>query len=752
MSTDHVKMLCDIGELNRLFEESSIDDFLARTVDMVATHMNAGVCSIYLYDEGGDELVLKATRGLSPDSVNRIRLKPGEGLVGTSLLERTTVREKVGSENPRYRFYPGSNEELFEAFLAIPIVRGATPIGVLAVQRERGDDFDTQDELALRATASQLASMLEHIRLLMSMREGLPPRRKDIDFTKLIFLKGKSASSGTAMAGAVVFHRTGALDHPEGVALEPVTGEDFERALLETERELEELQQKVEAKLSDAASLIFASHLLMIKDSGFTGGMKAQIAGGVEPRRAVRSVFEHYRDIFRKSENPLIREKVQDIEDLAGRIIAHLNGGPGASCSCRGRVVIAHDLFPSDLLKLAAEGAAGIVLVSGGVTSHVGILARSLEIPTLFIDEPALMDLPDGTPVLLDADVGNLYVRPGQEVLSRFEARDRAGEALVFDPTMLRRPAATSDGTRINLAININLLSDVSRVGQAQYDGVGLYRTEFPFMIRSTFPSEEEQFVIYRRLINDVKGLPVTFRTLDIGGDKVLSYYQGAREENPFLGMRSIRFSLRHPDIFRQQIRAILRAGYGSPLRLMFPMISSLDELRESREMVGRCMDELAAEGVEFNREPLIGIMVEIPSVIPIIRELAAESGFFSVGTNDLIQYTLAVDRTNEKVADMYVPHHPAILRSLKAIADAAIDAGIEASVCGDMAIEPRYIPFLLGVGMRSLSIDPQYMPAIKKAIAAVTIDDARALAEAMLGAPSLRDVEGILERAGPVV
>jgi phosphotransferase system enzyme I (PtsP) len=359
------------------------------------------------------------------------------------------------------------------------------------------------------------------------------------------------------------------------------------------------------------------------------------------------------------------------------------------------------------------------------------------------------MDLADGTPVLLDADVGNLYVRPGQEVLSRFEARDLAGEALAFDPGMLRRPAATSDGTRINLAININLLSDVSRVGQAQYDGVGLYRTEFPFMIRSTFPSEEEQFVIYRKLINDVKGLPVTFRTLDIGGDKVLSYYQGVREENPFLGMRSIRFSLRHPDIFRQQIRAILRAGHESPLRLMFPMISSLDELRESREMVSRCIDELSAEGIEFNREPLIGIMVEIPSVIPIIRELAAESGFFSVGTNDLIQYTLAVDRTNEKVADMYVPHHPAILRSLKAIADAAIEAGIEASVCGDMAIEPRYIPFLLGIGMRSLSIDPQYMPAIKKAIAAIAIDDARALAEAMLDAPSLRDVESFLEKAG---
>ncbi len=746
MSTDHIKMLCDIGELAALLGEGTLDDFLDRTVEMVASHMRADVCSIYLYDESKDELVLKATKGLSDGSVGRIVLKTGEGLVGTALSEQRPVIEKVGSANPKFKPYPGSNEERYEAFLAIPILRGASRVGVLVVQRGKDHPFADRDILAMRATASQLASMLENIKLLMATGISPAPEKKDFDLSGFRFLKGKSASGGSAHAKVSVLG--GEKEHEKVArgATAQYTIDDFERALAETQKQLEELQQRVEEKLSDAASLIFASHLLMLKDNGFIGGMRELIAGGENPPVAVLRIFTKYRDIFLKSPSQIIREKVQDIEDLTERIIANLAPVRADSESHSGRIIISRDLFPSGLLKLSAEGIAGVVLVSGGVTSHVSILARSLELPLVFIDEPRLLGLPQGTEALLDADVGNLYVNPSAEVIARFRERDRAGEELGIDHELLARPTATADGIPVTLTININLLSDVLRSRNVHIDGVGLYRTEFPFMIRNTFPTEEEQYVIYKKLIDDMKGKPVTFRTLDIGGDKVLSYYEGAKEENPFLGMRSIRFSLRHPDIFRQQIRAILRAGCESRVKIMFPMISSLDELARSKSVVLECMEELRREGYPCASRPEIGIMVEIPSVLPLIRELAAESDFFSIGTNDLIQYTLAVDRTNEKVADMYIPHHPALLRSLATIAEAAADGGIEASVCGDMAVDTRYIPFLLGIGIRSFSVDPLFLPRVKKAIMATSARDAAAIAGKMLTTARISDIEEILK------
>jgi phosphotransferase system enzyme I (PtsP) len=304
----------------------------------------------------------------------------------------------------------------------------------------------------------------------------------------------------------------------------------------------------------------------------------------------------------------------------------------------------------------------------------------------------------------------------------------------------------TADGARTLLLANINLLSDLKVARELNCDGIGLYRTEFPFIIRTTFPTEAEQVVIYRKLVESMPGKPVTFRTLDAGGDKILSYYHDIKEQNPAMGMRSIRFSLQNKAVFAEQIRAILRAGAGADLHIMFPMISSIDEYREASEVVHESLDQLNKQGIEHHSKPKLGMMVELPAVVDLIDDFAREVDFFSIGTNDLVQFMLAVDRTNESVAGFYLPHHPAVLRVLNRIARAALAHGRELSICGDMAHETQYIPFLLGIGVRAFSVDPIYLLRTQQAITAVSIPEAEALAQSLLSASRIRDIEELLK------
>ena len=751
MTTDHVKMLCDIGELNGLFEESSLEDLLQKIVNMVADHMLADVCSVYIFDESTNELVLKATKGLKQESVDEIRLKPGEGLVGMAMKDRIPICEKCADDSPYYKFYPNSNEELYESFLAVPIMRGSIPIGVLAVQR--GDDhyFVENDVLALKATASQLASMLENIRFLIAANRpgdlGQEKCQTCLNLDDFKFIKGKTASCGSIKSTVKIYDsRFNYHDLKEKIKNKKFTQSDLDKALINTENQLEELQNKVEEKLSDAASLIFESHLLMLKDKGFLGKIHEFIDKGVNPPEAVYSAFLKYKEIFLNSESQIIKEKVQDIEDLTLRIIQNLLKKNDDIDEFSGHIIISKELYPSDLLKLSAEKIDGIILISGGLTSHVSILARSLKIPLVYTDNFDLLKIPQGTEALLDADQGNIYFNPSNEILSKFKKRNKARKDLEKLDKKLRGPARTKDGVDIKVKLNVNLLSDVTEIGIKEIDGVGLYRTEFPFMIRNSFPSEEEQYVIYRKLITSLKGKPVVFRTLDIGGDKVLSYYDFPKEDNPFLGMRSIRFSLTHEEIFLQQIRALLRAGENCPIKIMFPMISSIDEYIQAKEVVDHAIKELKREKIPHNENPDLGVMIEIPSIVNVIEELAQEVGFFSIGTNDLIQYTLAVDRTNEKVADLYVPHHPSILRSLSRISEAANNAGIDVTVCGDMANDERYIPFLLGIGIKSLSVDAIFIPRVKRTIAGIVYEKTVKDSKKIIGMDRISKIEAFFE------
>lgn len=353
--------------------------------------------------------------------------------------------------------------------------------------------------------------------------------------------------------------------------------------------------------------------------------------------------------------------------------------------------------------------------------------------PLVIAEEPGLLALPADAVVLMDALMGYIHINPTDEIKTKVMEREELSHNIEGLKKLVNEKPSTKDGTAIKLMANINLLGDLKAANEFKAQGIGLYRTEFPFMIRNNFPSEEEQYLIYRRLVEGMPGKDITIRTLDIGGDKVLSYYDYGKEENPFLGLRSIRFSLKHPDVFVAQLRAILRAAHGAKVKILFPMISSMDEFLQAKAIVKECIVELQAQGQEIIENPAMGVMVELPAAVEIIDELAQEADFLSVGTNDLVQYMLAVDRTNEKVADMYLPYHPAVLRALKKVADAGRKYGKDVSICGDMAHEVKYLPLLLGLGIRQLSVDARYLPRLNEKLSQLTLSACESLAAAIL-------------------
>ncbi|MRR17416.1 MAG: phosphoenolpyruvate--protein phosphotransferase, partial [Deltaproteobacteria bacterium] len=649
-----------------------------------------------------------------------------------------------GFQHPNFRYFKATGEERYKSFLSVPIVSGASPVGVIMLQRQHNNLFEDNDVKALQIVASQLAIVLENIKIIISLRHAAPaegPRGKKEQLAGM-FLKGKAASRGYAYAKATLAFGALRFNDLAGQTFEKKYGlADLQKALAKTGRELTALQKAVEHKLSDAASMIFTSHLLILKDESFISAMTQSVKRGKNAPDAVLAAAQKYITLFSASPEPYIREKVHDIEDLATRIIRNLAGKEARLPPTRNRVVIATDLYPSDLLKLSSEEVKGIILLSGGVTSHVSILARSLDIPMVIVNDPAANRISDGDRILINAELGNVFVNPAEDIVREF--RDRIeSKAAVKPPPVMDKITRTKDGVRIGLMANINLLKDLDTLRDLSCDGIGLYRSEFPFIIRQSFPSEEEQFFVYRKLVTGAPSKDITFRTLDIGGDKTPAHLDSAREENPFLGLRSIRFSLKHRDTFIQQVRAILRAGADCDLKIMFPMIFSLDEFSQARDIVRECADDLRAAGAVFHDRPQIGMMVEVPAAVGIIEEFAEVVDFFSIGTNDLIQYMLAVDRTNEDVAEYYIPHHPAVLRAIKRVADAARVRGKDVSVCGDMANSAAYLPFLIGCGIRTVSMNALYLAENQKIISAIDVPKAEAQAARLLAAGTISRIE----------
>jgi phosphotransferase system enzyme I (PtsP) len=442
----------------------------------------------------------------------------------------------------------------------------------------------------------------------------------------------------------------------------------------------------------------------------------------------------------------VLRERTQDLRDLGYRLLQNMTGLKIGPEDYRGRIIIARELMPSDIFKLAAQGASGIIMLRGSATSHASILGSSLGLPLVTAEEERLLDLQPGTEVLLDASQGTVFVEPDRDIRSRYQEQEAARSRALDSENKVKPQTHTRDGTRIRLMANINLCSDLPVAKRLRAEGVGLYRSEFPFIIRNEFPTEEEQFRVYRRVLEEMEDRPVVFRTLDIGGDKMLSYATTSEGSNPFMGLRSIRFSLQNQNLFSLQLRAMLRAAHDRPARIMFPLVGSLDDFVASRDLIRRCQDQLQRRGTPHcSDELLLGITVELPSAVELIDEMAREADFLSIGTNDLVQYLLAVDRTNPEMQDLYRSHHPAVLRAIERIVRAAQKHETPLSVCGEAAADTSMLPFLIGLGIRELSLDPRHIPRIQSFIETLDAEDARDNARQLLRASRIEEVEELL-------
>ena len=751
----HFGLLEDIGAISSILSESSdLQGFLDRAVVMVAKHLHAEVCSIYLYNDETRHLVLRSTYGLRAEAVGKIDLALGTGLVGKALKELRPICVENASSHPDFRYFPELGEDPFESFLGVPILRGAERIGVLTVQRRDRSRFENTDVLAMRALTAQLAAAIETARTLMQMATLHVTAEPVAEVETSFFVKGRMASPGYAIGPCVRFVR-----HPARAMLEQYRDglhqaggtADLAPALEATLQDLRDMQQELNTKLPEVAALIFEAHMLMLKDRSFTESMQAGIDAGQAATEAVARAAFKYIQIFEASKHDYVREKAHDVADLALRVLKHLDGKPErGGGDWKGAIVLARELLPSDILMITLADVAGIVLCGGGLTSHISIVVRALSIPMIVTESPLIENIADDDPILLDADGGNAYVNPGPDVRDRFAEREKLRSKAALKKHAMDAQTVTLDGHRVTLLANINLLSELDLALDLQAEGVGLYRTEFPFLVRPSLPTEEEQYLVYSKLLTRMESRPVYLRTLDAGGDKMLPYLGGVAEPNPALGLRSTRLTFRHRDILHHQLRAILRAGgHCEGMRIMFPMICSPDEFREAKQIVYRIADELSKELDQSLPPPKVGMMVELPSTVELAETFAQDADFFSIGTNDFIQYMLAVDRNNMAVIDYYCPHHPAVLRGLMRIAQAAQKHKIPCSVCGEMAHDIRYVPFFLGIGVSQLSVDPHYLPEVQQCVKTWRYEDAISYAKALVAQDTIARVEHVMEEYG---
>ena len=524
------------------------------------------------------------------------------------------------------------------------------------------------------------------------------------------------------------------------------------QALEVSRRQILEIQERIAKEVGPQYARIFDAHLLILEDRWLAEQASAVIQNEkVNVEYAVQEVLDPVRQALSRVEDGYLRERRTDVDDVGDRLLRNLLGQRGSFQveGMRGEaIVFAHDLSPSDTAQLHRDAVLGLVTQTGGRTSHSAIMARSLEIPAVVGVEQICAQVRNHETVILDGTEGVVVLSPDLETLTRYHARKQqfeyAGLALHKVGAL---PAETQDGYRVRVTANIDFPEELPAVRDHGAEGVGLYRSEFLYLNRRDLPTEEEHFAAYRAVAAEMHPRPTVIRTLDFGGDKLASAIQLAAEENPSLGLRAIRLCLHRPDMFRAQLRAILRASAFGALRIMYPMISGVAELRAANAILEDVKAELQRQGVAFDPEIQVGAMIEIPSAAMIADLLAREVDFFSVGTNDLIQYALAIDRINEQVAYLYEPLHPAVLRLLRSVVSAAHNEGIWISMCGEMAADPLYGLLLVGLGLDELSMTPGAIPLMKRIIRSVTYGQAAEVAQRVFGCATAQEVEGLLRQ-----
>ena len=723
-----------LDTLRRIVQEVNNAPDLRTALDLMARRvrdaMGTEVCSIYLLDSTEPRYVLMASEGLKKEAIGRVSLGVAEGLIGQVGLREEPINLEDAFAHPKFLYLAETGEDPFHAFLGVPVMHHGRVLGVLVVQQRDARRFDQSEEAFLVTISAQLSAVVAHARATGAL--GI----LDTNEPTARFFDGVAGASGAAIGTGVLLFPPADLSGVPDREAEDIEAEvsQLETALMRVRSDVRALGERAKGRLGPEEQALFEVYLRMLDRQALGGEFIAKIREGHWAQGALRIVIEEHINNFEMMDDAYLRERAADVRDLGRRVLAELQSRNRREIQFAERsILLGEEITTTMLMEVPQDRIVGIASSHGSRNSHMAIVARAMGIPTVVGVQGLPLKQMDGKELIVDGFRGRVISNATPELKHQFEDIIAEERDLLAGLEKLReQPAETEDGVRIQVQVNTGLMTDISRSLERGAEGVGLYRTEIPFMVRDRFPSEEEQCRIYREQLQAFAPFPVTMRTLDIGGDKSLPYFP-IKEENPFLGWRGIRVTLDHPEIFMVQVRAMLRASEGlDNLRIMLPMVTSVFEAEEAQHLIHRAWLEVRDEGADVAMPP-VGVMIEVPAAVYQARALAQRVDFLSVGTNDLTQYLLAVDRNNRQVADLYNSYHPAVLHALMHVVEAAREENKPVSVCGEMAGEPGSALMLMAMGFQALSMNASNLLKVKAAIRRVKITFARKLLNEIL-------------------
>jgi phosphotransferase system, enzyme I, PtsP len=692
-------------------EPVSAQERLDKIVVLIAANMVAEVCSVYVL-RVDSTLELYATEGLNRDAVHHTVLGSDEGLVGLVSSQATAINLSNAQAHPAFAYRPETGEEIYHSFLGVPILRAGNTLGVLVVQNRAKRTYSEEEVEALQTTAMVLAEMIASGELSALALPGAEPAAR-----RSLHLKGMALSEGIALGHVVL--------HEPRVVVTNYIADDVPKELKHLESAIETLRTDLDQLLEHGDVVdggehrdVLEAYRMFAYDTGWVHKLQEAVMTGLTAEAAVERVQSDTRARMLRQTDPYLRERLHDLDDLANRLMRQLTGrdhAPSRENLPENAILVARSMGPAALLDYDRKRLRGLVLEEGGPQSHVAIVARALGIAAVGEIDNATGIADPGDAIIVDGMAGDVHLRPLPDMEAAYAERVRLRARRQQQYQALRdQPCVTRDGEEVTLLINAGLSVDLPHIADTGAAGIGLFRTELQFMVAPNFPRASEQYTLYRAVLDAADDKPVTFRTLDIGGDKVLPYMRNVEEENPALGWRAIRLGLDRPALLRTQLRALLRAAGGRSLKIMFPMIATVAEFDQAKELVERELTHLRRHGHKLPDAVEVGSMVEVPSLLYQLDELLEHADFLSVGSNDLVQFLYAVDRGNPRVSTRFDPLSAPVLRALKDIAERSRAHGKPATVCGELASQPIGALALTALGYRSLSLTPSAVGPVK--------------------------------------